>query len=121
MSTKSLYKLGYNDLFNNQILLKQRYNKLNYIFTTDSLRINNTEYSFFVLKTKNRDLLKKKLISKGIYLPVHWPKSSQNNLLYDELISIPLFSNYTDIEFNYMLNNIIKCIKDINCGEQLCD
>jgi hypothetical protein len=109
MSNKSLYKLGYSNLFSNQSILKHRFNKLKVVFSRNSLELNIIEYSFFILKIKNRDLLKKELAQKDIYLPVHWPKSSQNNILYEELISIPLFSNYTDDEFNYL----IQCVKEL--------
>jgi hypothetical protein len=110
MSNKSLYRLGYGRLANDKIVLKQRYDKLKNMFIILSVELNNTDYSFFVLKMKNRELFKRKMISKSVYLPIHWPRSSQDNILYDELISIPLFSNYTDKEFDYLVNIIKKSL-----------
>jgi len=112
ISNKSLYYLFAKDTFNNQDILKKRYERLYKEFKEYSLNLKITYYSFFILKLSNVDKLKKELSTKQIYLPIHWPKSTQYNDLYGRLISIPLFINYDDVEFNNMID-IIKENLDI--------
>jgi hypothetical protein len=56
------------------------------------------EPSFFVIGTPLRDALRKNLMSKNIFLPVHWPQFGVKNSLYQELISIPVFGFYGESE-----------------------
>ena len=54
-------------------------------------------YSFYPLLLEQRDALRKHLLSKNIFLPVHWPGNNQTcNMLYDKIISIPLDSRYSE-------------------------
>ena len=71
-------------------------------------------HSFFLIKLKKRDELRHYLMQKNIYLPIHWPQSSQKHNLYNEVISIPLFSQYNEKEFNYMINTIEDFINERN-------
>ena len=63
-------------------------------------------YSFAVLSLKDRDKLRKYLYKRSIFLPIHWPKSTQNNILYDNVISIPLFNYYTKKDIEFIANSI---------------
>jgi len=105
MSNISIYKLQLLDK-STQKMLKKRYDKLLSLFGQYTINNRPTYYSFFILKIKNRDIVRKELMKKGIFLPIHWPKSTQENKLYKELISVPLFLVYNDIEFEYLVNAI---------------
>ena len=47
----------------------------------------------------------------NIFLPYFWQKTTKNNSLYEELVAIPLFSAYSDKEFEFLFQQIIKSIK----------
>lgn len=87
---------------------KKRYDLLSNILQGLDIELNfeRDEYSFFILKLSNRDELRKHLSDNNIFLPIHWPAYKVNNILYDEVLSIPLFSQYT-------LNDIEKIGKEI--------
>lgn len=52
--------------------------------------------SFYPLLVDDRDLLRKYLFGKKIFLPVHWPGGGlPANMLYDRIISIPVDSRYS--------------------------
>ena len=112
ISNKSLYKLTNINQQVEQEVLKKRYQILSKFFDSYSLKLEQKEYSFFILKLEKRDELRKLLINKNIFLPIHWPQSSQENNLYSKLISIPLFSNYSDKEFKYMIGSIKEFLND---------
>ena len=64
-----------------------------------------------MIRVKNRDAVIESLKDKRIYLPVHWKNPQSKNKLFKDLISIPMFSNYSDEAFNYMvkqLQNILE-------------
>ena len=73
-----------------------------------SICVNKTtrSYSFFVVRIQHRDEIQKKLVKNNIFLPVHWKKKDASNLLYDQLLSIPLFETYSNEEFYYLVENI---------------
>lgn len=89
---------------------QKRFKQLFEIFPNLCLNSSAKETKFFILFIENRDKLRKKLFKKNIFLPIHWPKSTNNNILYDKVISIPLFHIYTDEEFNFMIQEIKKLI-----------
>jgi len=91
---------------NEQNIRKKRYDILYKIFNKNCINKKSQYYSYFVILINNRDEFRKKLMEKNIYLPIHWPKSTQENSLYNSIISIPLFEVYTDIEFEYLRNNL---------------
>lgn len=91
---------------NEQIISKKYYELFYNEFEKYCLNKNVNFYSFFTMKVSNRDLLKKYLFSKNIFLPVHWPKSTQYNRLYDQVISIPIFSQYSNEDMIYIINSI---------------
>lgn len=78
------------------------YENLSFFWLNKSL----VEYNFFVIKTENRDLLRKYLFSKNIFLPIHWSDSSKKNHLGDEVISIPMFAEYDLNDMFYIVQNI---------------
>ena len=89
-----------------QSIREKRYERVCEMFAENVISITPTFYSFAVLYVEDRDALRKKLRDKDIFLAVHWPQSSQENTLYDNIISLPLFAIYADIEFEYMLNEL---------------
>ena len=59
------------------------------------------------MKIKKRDELRSFLMTKNIFLPVHWPKSVVKNDLYDDIISIPIFSIYSLSDIKRIIKNIV--------------
>ena len=111
ISNESIYLLSLYEYTTIQQIRKKRFEKLYNLFSDFCLNKNPKEYSFFVMKINNRDIIRKKLFEYKIFLPIHWPKVT-NNVLYDKIISIPLFENYTDKEFEYMLNILKKVFNE---------
>ena len=72
------------------------------------------EYSFFVIKTDKRDLLRKFLFTKNIFLPVHWPSFGIDHELYDTLISIPLFPFYSKKSILHIAKSINEFYVKVN-------
>jgi len=104
ISKKSIYLLTIQD--NNQILRVKRFNLLLESFKEYAIMKTSDCYSFFVMKLKNRDGFRKKLMKENIFLSVHWPVSTQENDLYESIISIPLFETYDDETFNRLMKTI---------------
>jgi len=113
ISNQSLYRLSTNKIDCDQTIMNQRFVIMNRLFSESILNNKSEFYSFVLLKVMNRDIIKSELIKKNIFLPIHWPKSSQDNNLYDQVISIPLFSNYTDEEFSFLIEELRKSFYDI--------
>jgi len=91
-----------------------RYRLLKEVFTDYMLLSNVKSYSFFVLRLKTkRNVVRDMLKQKNIFLAVHWPKSSQKNILYEEVLSVPLFENYSMEEFEYMKQVLEEIICEI--------
>lgn len=108
MSQRSLYLL-----INQPIdykIREERFYILYKLFSRFAILSQSDEYSFFVMLVENRDYFRKNLMKKNIFLPIHWPKSSCANNLYEKIISIPLFENYSDEEFDYMINTIKEAL-----------
>jgi len=104
ISNKALFSLF--KMSHNNDLEKKRYFELKKKFCMYSFDYDINHYSFFLLKLQNRDEFRQYLMGKEIYLPIHWPETSQKNNLYDEIISVPLFAHYNDEEFRYMIEVI---------------
>jgi len=111
ISNESIYLLSLYEHTKIQRIRKERFEKLYDLFSNFCLNKNPEEYSFFVMKIDNRDTIRKKLFEYKIFLPIHWPKIT-NNVLYDKIISIPLFENYTDKEFEYMVDILKKVLNE---------
>jgi hypothetical protein len=91
--------------------LQESKNNFEFLFKSLSIFWLNkslVEYNFFVMRVENRDLLKEYLFSKNIFLPIHWSDSFSKNGLSNEVISIPMFSNYDINEMVYIVQNIRK-------------
>ena len=89
--------------------IKKKFEKLLNFFSDECINKECQYYSYFVISIANRDEFRKKLMNDNIFLPIHWPKSTTHNELYSNIISIPLFEGYSDLEFSH----IIYKIKDI--------
>jgi len=113
---KNIYKMSYNSQeklmrYNSfQTIAKERYELLLKLFSDNSIDIQPTYYSFFILYLKNRNEFRTKMMKKNIFLAIHWSKSSQKNILYNNVISIPLFAHYSNEEFNYLIKSIKELI-----------
>jgi len=106
MSTRSMFQMmQYNEVAE-QNISKKYYDFLYHEFS--SYCLNNTVdfYSYFVMRISKRDDLRKHLFSKNIFLPVHWPQSTKKNILYEKVISIPLFSRYSMNDMKYIASTI---------------
>lgn len=106
ISKQSVYEIMKYENHNEQGVSKKYYDCFYKKFKSNCLNFKAESYSFFVMKVSKRDELRKYLFSKNIFLPIHWPKISQDNQLYDEVISIPLFSHYTIDEMQYVADTI---------------
>ncbi len=89
-----------------QVIRKKRFNLFFKLFPEECLNKNPLYYSYFVMSIDNRDEFRKKLMDDNIFLPIHWPKSSTSNKLYENIISIPLFEIYTELDFLYLIDKI---------------
>ncbi len=106
ISRRTMFELTqYDFLFSNEVS-KKYYELLSNEFSQLCVNKEPKEYSFFVIRTSNRDELRVFLMSKNIYLPIHWPKSTQKSELYNELISIPLFSLYKTEDISHIVTSI---------------
>lgn len=94
---------------NHQNIKKKRFVKLLKIFEKYCINQKSIEYSFFVIKIEDSMRLQNKLKNNRIFLPIHWSKSTQENRLYNRVISVPLFEFYTHTQFN----RIIKSLKEL--------
>jgi hypothetical protein len=106
ISSESIYYLMQYELNKEQIVSKKFYEMLYKEFESFCLNKNPSFYSFFVMKVEKRDELRKFLFSKNIFLPVHWPGDKVKNPLYGEIISIPLFSAYSEKDIKYIISSI---------------
>jgi len=106
ISSTSLYQLFYIDKTNDQQVLKQRFDLLKQIFDDFGFKKNPDYYTFFPMRVKNRDELRLAMKIHEIFLPIHWPCSTVKNSLYEEIISIPLFTTYRDNEFMHLVEKL---------------
>jgi len=106
MSNTSLSYLVSRSYHAEQKILASRYEYMKKMFPHTSIGASPSCYSFFPMVIKNRNKIRENLKKHGVYLPVHWPYSTVRNYLYDNVISIPLFSNYTDSEFMFLIEKL---------------
>ena len=106
ISDKSCYYLSIHDVYKNQIDRKSNFESFYDVFWDICVNSQPEYYSFFTFKVENNNYVVEKLAKKGIYLPIHWIKSTQENALYGKLISIPCFGPYNHREINYVINSI---------------
>ena len=86
--------------------IKKKFEKLLNFFSDECINKECQYYSYFVISIANRDEFRKKLMNDNIFLPIHWPKSTTHNELYSNIISIPLFEGYSDLEFSHIIDKI---------------
>jgi len=106
MSSNSLAKMITFHVDEEQKILKKRYAIMLTLFKIYALVSTPAYYYFLILKIKNKDEIKRRLMTKNIFLAVHWAQGSIDNILYQELVSIPLFTMYNDEEFQYLAQTI---------------
>ena len=106
ISDKSIYLLSLYNVKYYQDIRKKRFEKLLNELGDFCINKNPEFYSFFVIKIDNRDKFRKMLFQKNIFLPIHWPNNEVDNVLYDKVISIPLFENYDEKDFEYLIDSI---------------
>jgi hypothetical protein len=106
ISEQSIYLLSKMNWDFIQSIRKKRFFQLYNEFYDFCVNKNPSCFSYFVIKHNERDKIRKDLFNYKIYLPIHWSDSVSNNLLYDQLLSIPLFENYNDEDFNYLFSKI---------------
>ena len=109
MNSKNISLLLSLNINTEQEIKKKRFKKLLNLFSDECINKEGQYYSYFVISIANRDEFRKKLMNDNIFLSIHWPKSTTHNELYSNIISIPLFEGYSDLEFSH----IIDKIKDI--------
>jgi hypothetical protein len=94
-----------------QSIRKERFFQLYNEFGDLCVNKNPACFSYFVIKHDKRDKIRKDLINYNIYLPIHWADKVSNSLLYDKLLSIPLFENYSDEDFNYLFSKLKSALR----------
>lgn len=109
-SSLCVYQLSQYAYKEHRNVMKSRYLSLSELFK--DFHINNfaVDYFYFVIKIKNRDIVRKSLFDEKIYLPVHWPSGKRKNVLVDSVLSIPLSSFYSDKEFWGMVEKLYNRI-----------
>lgn len=106
ISRRSIFELTEYDFLSSDEVSKNYYELFSNEFSHLCVNKAPNEYSFFVIRTPHRDELRVFLMKKNIYLPIHWPISTQKSELYNELMSIPLFSSYKIEEINFIITSI---------------
>lgn len=106
ISSMSIFQMMMYDKLIEQSISKEYFDFLYNEFEPYCLNKKVNFYSYFVIKISKRDELRKYLFSKNIFLPIHWPESSQKNALYKKMISIPLFSTYSMDDMIYLTKSI---------------
>ena len=76
-------------------------------------KLGNGDCPMFVpIRVKNRDELRKYLIQREIYCPIHWPKSQYHKVskvtkeIYDEELSLVCDQRYTEDDMERMVSSI---------------
>ena len=74
---------------------------------------------FVPITIKNRDDIRKALIDKNIYLPIHWPNDFKiNNTIYDIELSLVNDQRYSREDINKYIDTFLEITGDMN--EVLC-
>lgn len=108
-SSLSLLPDYYDNVQREYEIRRKNFGVLNKALGPLCIQISTAYPSHCVLAVKNRDKLRVYLFTKRIYLPVHWPKfSGVHNTLYDNAISIPIDSRYSEKEMTDIAGNILK-------------
>ena len=78
--------------------------------------LKNTDVPMFVpvlVVPGVRGELRKYLISKSIYCPIHWPQTNcqQNNVLYDMELSLICDQRYNNEDMKYVVDSVVEFFK----------
>lgn len=71
---------------------------------------------FFPILIPQRDLVRKKLIEKDIYCPIHWSKSemiTDSDSLYDNELSIPCDQRYDTKDMDKIISNLKTILSNL--------
>ncbi|MDE2223579.1 MAG: hypothetical protein KGK03_10975 [Candidatus Omnitrophica bacterium] len=99
LMTLGLLPVQYSNLEKEQKIRQSQYQILDKCLNAYKIDLKPDNFSFYVLKVNCRDSLKEYLAKQGIFLPAHWPVvKGLSNLLYDQILSIPLDSRYSDAQ-----------------------
>lgn len=74
----------------------------------------------FVIRTANRDRVRRKLAAQRIFCPVHWPLPTQVDRqkfpisaeLSDTLLSLPIDQRYGTDEMNFLAQAVLRALED---------
>ena len=109
-STICLYDFMRN-LINEYSLRRNNYGVLDLYFKNINIKIKSDYYSHYILFIENRDELRKHLFDKKIFLPIHWPRvDGLHNVLYEKIISIPVYSNYSQSDMETIARYVLDFI-----------
>lgn len=93
---------------------RQNYKLIEELLGGYGIKIDARYPSFYVLRIRERDALRRHLSDHSIYLPVHWKKPVKtDSAFYDKVISIPLDSRYSVGD----MNSIAKMIQEFFSNE----
>ena len=75
-------------------------------------KYSNGDCPLFVpILIKNRDNIRKKMIDRNIYLPIHWPNVNKfNNEIYDLELSLINDQRYKESDIAEYINTLIKIV-----------
>jgi hypothetical protein len=107
-SLNYLFKLfrGYAEEYNTR---KSNLQTLDRCLNKVSVKLLPDYPSFYLLDVDCRDGLRKYLISKRIFLPVHWPEiRGVNNVLYKRVLSIPVDSRYGTYDMKTIAGHVLR-------------
>lgn len=85
-------------------LREYNYNYIRRELNEYTINLESDFYSYAIIISEERDKLRTFLFSKRIFLPIHWPNSKGNNILHEQILSVPLF--YTQEETVYLVQSI---------------
>lgn len=113
-SAKSLYSMI--DFFKKARIEKEirddNYYTISKLLKKYSIGLHSEFYSFCILRSAVGDRLRKFLFKKKVFLPVHWPENGKvQNILYRELISIPVDSRYNKQDMKHIAGLIGKFLR----------
>jgi hypothetical protein len=112
MMTLCLLPQIYSGLEKEQGIRRHQYQVLDEQLRPYSMRLRPKYLSFYVIKVKERDALKNYLARQGVFVIAHWPAShGLNNPLYEQVLSIPLDSRYSDAQIRAVGQMIGKFLK----------
>ncbi len=71
-----------------------------------------------MLEHNLRDNLRKYLIEKKVYLPIHWPLEEKINNIFERELSLICDQRYTKKQISEYIDLIIEYLKTISIGQE---